>query len=64
MSYNDLNYKSAVIVYRLECNRCGLVYVGETKVNHTIEHTIIDPVSLTLHVFIDILIAHILRSIE
>ena len=30
-SYDDLNFKSANVVYGLECNLCGLVYVGETK---------------------------------
>jgi hypothetical protein len=30
-SYDDLNCKSANVVYELECNLCGLVYVGETK---------------------------------
>ena len=30
-SYDDLNCKSANVVYGLECNLCGLVYVGETK---------------------------------
>ena len=30
-SYDDLNLKSANVVYGLECNLCGLVYVGETK---------------------------------
>ena len=29
--YDDLNWKSANVVYGLECNLCGLVYVGETK---------------------------------
>ena len=52
MSYDDLNCKSANIVYGLECNLCRLVYVGETKVNHTTEHAVIDLASLTLHVFI------------
>jgi hypothetical protein len=64
MSYDDLNCKSANIVYGLECNLCRLVYVGETKVNHTTEHAVIDPASLTLHVFISILIALIIRSIQ
>ena len=31
-SYDDLNCKSANVVYGLEYNLCGLVYVGETKV--------------------------------
>ena len=31
MSYDDMNCKSACVVYGLECNLCGLVYVGETK---------------------------------
>jgi hypothetical protein len=52
MSYDDLNCKSANIVYGLECNLCRLVYVGETKVNHTTEHAVIDLASLTLHVYI------------
>jgi hypothetical protein len=30
-NYDDLNYKSANVVYGLECNLCGLVYVGVTK---------------------------------
>ena len=30
-SYDDLNYKSANVVHGLECNLCGLVYVGVTK---------------------------------
>ena len=30
-SYDDLNCKSTNIVYGLECNLCGLIYVGETK---------------------------------
>ena len=30
-SYDDLNCKSANVVYGLECILCGLVYVGETK---------------------------------
>ena len=30
-SYDDLNCKSANVVYGLECNLCGLVYVGETR---------------------------------
>ena len=30
-SYDDLNCKSENVVYGLECNLCGLVYVGETK---------------------------------
>ena len=30
-SYDDLNCKSANVVYGLECNLCGLVYVSETK---------------------------------
>jgi hypothetical protein len=30
-SYDDLNCKSRDLVYGLECNICGLVYVGETK---------------------------------
>ena len=30
-SYDDLNCKSANVVYWLECNLCGLVHVGETK---------------------------------
>ena len=30
-SYDDLNCKSANVVYELECNLCGLVYVGETN---------------------------------
>jgi len=30
-SYDDLNCKSANVVYGLECNLCGLVYVCETK---------------------------------
>ena len=30
-SYDDLNCKSINVVYGLECNLCGLVYVGETK---------------------------------
>jgi hypothetical protein len=32
-SYDDLNCKSANVVYGLECNLCGLayMYVGETK---------------------------------
>jgi hypothetical protein len=30
-SYDDLNCKSANVVYGLECNLCGLVYVGVTK---------------------------------
>ena len=28
---DDLNYKSDYVGYGLECNLCGLVYVGETK---------------------------------
>lgn len=64
MSYDDLNYKSANIVYGLECNLCGLVYVGETKVNHTTEHAVIQQASLTLHVFIRILIVLIIQSIQ
>jgi hypothetical protein len=31
MSYDDMNCKSANVVHGLECNLCGLVYVGETK---------------------------------
>jgi hypothetical protein len=30
-SYDDLNCKSAYVVYGLDCNLCGSVYVGETK---------------------------------
>jgi hypothetical protein len=30
-NYDDLNCKSANVVYGLECNLCGLVYVGVTK---------------------------------
>ena len=30
-SYDDLNCKSVNVVYGLECNLSGLVYVGETK---------------------------------
>ena len=30
-SFDDLNCKSSNIVYGLECNLCGLVYIGETK---------------------------------
>ena len=30
-SNGDLNCKSITVVYGLECNLCGLVYVGETK---------------------------------
>jgi len=30
-SYDQLNCKSTNVVYVLECNLCGLVYVGETK---------------------------------
>ena len=26
-----MNCKSANVIYELECNLCGLVYVGETK---------------------------------
>ena len=30
-SFDDLNCKSENVAYGLECNLCGLVYVGETK---------------------------------
>ena len=30
-NYDDLNCKSANVVYGLECSLCGLVYGGETK---------------------------------
>ena len=30
-SYGDLHCKLANVVYGLECNLCGLVYVDETK---------------------------------
>ena len=47
-SYDDVNRKSANMVYELECNLCGLVYIGKWKVNNTNEHAVIDPVSLTM----------------
>jgi len=30
-SFQDLNCKSSNVIYAIECNLCGLVYVGETK---------------------------------
>ena len=30
-SHDDLNCKSSNVVYGIECNLCGLIYVGETK---------------------------------
>jgi len=30
-SYEDLNCKSSNLVYGIECNLCGLIYIGETK---------------------------------
>ena len=30
-SYEDLNCKTSNVIYGIECNLCGLIYIGETK---------------------------------